>query len=324
MANVIYNIPCCGGFCAPTVNPEESCLKHVSNEYTLPASGVYLKASPVIESNFVCRSCGRLGLQAARDFRKPLMISAAAVNFLGCILSIFAAVGLASSYGGLMFGHWVYGEITIVDMPLKMYLGVSSRVFVVECASDDCISFLSGTDFTDEGDNIYAKEEDITCSNSFGSDAIMDMCEECKENLYAESTLILGIITYWPTILTDFQRSTEFGDVNCQKFFGIFTGLLSTFMSLSAISAYADACYSSLPTSVDVDVDGVITYTGLIDISWSMGGCFGCLIAATFLKLIDVAIHIIVPTPPSRHEPIGSDVTDVTKYMAGGEVLDEA
>ena len=55
---VIYNIPCCGGFCAPTVSPEESCLKHVSNEYTLPASGVYLKASPVIESNVVCRIPG--------------------------------------------------------------------------------------------------------------------------------------------------------------------------------------------------------------------------------------------------------------------------
>jgi hypothetical protein len=326
MASLVYRIPCCGGFCAPTVNPEESCLKHVSNEWTLPASGVYLKASPVIESNLVCRSCGRLGVQATQEFRRPLMVAGSLVNFVGCILSIFAAIGMASSYGGLVFGHWVYGEITVDDWPLKMYLGVSSRVFAVECASDGCISFATGADFTDEGSNIYAKEQDDeTCSNSFGSAAITSMCEECKDNQFSESTLILGVITYWPTILTNFQRSTEFGDVNCQKFLGIFTNVLGFFTSLSALSAYADACYSSLPTSVDIVIAGDNAYAGTADISWSMGGCFGCLIAATFLRLIDLAIHIVVPTPPARHEPMKSDVKEITDYLAeANEALDEA
>jgi len=309
---VIYNIPCCGGFCAPTVSPEESCLKHVSNEYTLPASGVYLKASPVIESNVVCRTCGGIGLSAATSFRKPLMLGAAGVNALGCILCMFALVGLGSSYSALVFGHWIYGEIDLAGTStLKMYFGVSSRVLAVDCDDVTLASFLN-EGFSYEGDSICAMEQsDDSCTSPFDSAAIAAMCEDCKDNQYSESTLIMGVITYWPSLLTNFQRSTEFGDVNCQKFMGIVSTLIGMLTNIMALTGYADACYAALPTSADIDGSSVSA-------EWSLGGCFNCLIAATVFRLVDLFVHTIVPTPPSRHVPLRSDAKTLEDYMLGG------
>ena len=53
---------------------------------TLPSSGVPFKANPVIEFNAVCRTCGGIGLSAGTSFRKPIMLGAAGVHVLGCIL----------------------------------------------------------------------------------------------------------------------------------------------------------------------------------------------------------------------------------------------
>ena len=65
---------------------------------------MYFKASLVIESNVVCRTCGGIGLSAAASFRKPIMLGAAGVNVFVCILCIFALLGMGSSYSAVVFG----------------------------------------------------------------------------------------------------------------------------------------------------------------------------------------------------------------------------
>ena len=72
---------------------------------TLPASGVYFKASPVIESDVVRRTCGSIDLSAAASFRKPIMLGAVGVNVFGCTLCIFALLGMGSSYSAMNFGY---------------------------------------------------------------------------------------------------------------------------------------------------------------------------------------------------------------------------
>ena len=125
---------------------------------TLPASGVYFKVSPVIESNVVCRTCGVIGLQAAASFRKPVMLGAAGVNVVGCILTIFSLTGLGSPYSALVFGHWIYGEVKMASElpPFEVYVGVSSRVLAIDCDEDDVPDVthnsLLAFGFSDEGD----------------------------------------------------------------------------------------------------------------------------------------------------------------------------
>jgi hypothetical protein len=287
-------------------------LKHVSNEYTLPASGAYLKASPVIESNVVCRTCGGIGLSAATSLRKPIMLGAAGVNVLGCILCIFALVGMGSSYSALVFGHWIYGKIDLGDYQYEMYFGVSSRVLAIDCSDDaECASYHQGQGFSDEGDGVYAQEQSDDDCTDWDSASLDAICEDCKDNQYSEFTLIMGVVTYWPSLMTNFQRSTEFGDVNCQKFMGIVSTLIGMLTSIMALTGYADACYAALPTSLDIGDE-------TISADWSLGGCFNCLIAATVLRLVDLFVHTVVPTPPSRHVPMRSDVTTLEDYMLGG------
>ena len=53
----------------------------------------------------------------------------------------------------------------------------------------------------------------------------------------------MGAITYWSSILTNVQRSTEFGDVSCHKFMGMVGTIIGILASIMALTGYADACY---------------------------------------------------------------------------------
>ena len=214
---------------------------------TLLVSGVCFMASPVIEFNVVCRTCGGIVFSVAASFCKSIMLSAAGMNVFGCILCVFALFGMDSSYSAVVFGYWVYGEIdTPLYPPMKMYYGVSSRVLAVDCIDDaKCASMFQKFSFSDEGDGVYALEHnDDSCSFPFDSAALAAICEDWKDNQYSESTLIMGVVTYWSSILTSFQRSTEFGDVSCQKFMGMVGTIIGILASVMALTGYADACYS--------------------------------------------------------------------------------
>lgn len=60
----------------------------------------------------------------------------------------------------------------------------------------------------------------------------------------------MAAVSQIPTITTDLQRSTRYCDVNCQKTMGIVTNVLSLFSSMSALMAFRNSCYSSLPTDL--------------------------------------------------------------------------
>ena len=47
--------------------------------------------------------------------------------------------------------------------------------------------------------------------------------------------------------MTDIQRSTRKGDLNCQKFMGVLTGILGTISGILSLKLYADGCFRNLP-----------------------------------------------------------------------------
>ena len=64
--NCCYSIPFCGGFCAPTVNPETSPIRQVSNEYTLPQPCFRSAGCRRLwETAFLCRAFGGVGCGCA-------------------------------------------------------------------------------------------------------------------------------------------------------------------------------------------------------------------------------------------------------------------
>jgi len=86
----------------------------------------------------------------------------------------------------------------------------------------------------------------------------------------------------------DLQRSTPEGDLNCQKFFGIVTGIIGFSTTIAAILSYTQDCRDNLPDRF-LNTDEEIDY--------ELGPALICLIIATFLKIIDLIVHVIMPVP---------------------------
>lgn len=289
-----YNIPICGGFCAPTENPDTSCYRHVSNEYTIPASPRFMQLAPACEFSPCCVFCGKLGVRQCTAQRKPVFTFAAAVNLASLILCIIAALsGFATEASTLERLPWVKGTgkqcIQGSCADVSVYIGITARY----------VTSTSGGVTTSQ----VSKWDDGATCNALDQTS-NDICKKCKDNLIAKSSLIFGIIGAFPTIATDLQRTTIFGDVNCQNTMGIVTNLFSFVMTLWSLISFRIACYMDLPDKY-----------GGATMDWDMGPGFRCLMLAVIIKLIDVICHLLVQTPQERWRKPEKELTSVTDYM---------
>ena len=117
----------------------------------------------------------------------------------------------------------------------------------------------------------------------------------------------------FPTLMTDFQRSTRKGDLNCQKFMAILTGILGTITNLIALSSYSAECYTNLPEN----------YLGF-EMTYHLGPAFNCMLVATILKPFDVLIHFFTPVVPPDGEDLGNGTaastgTGMKQALVGNE-----
>mmetsp|Transcript_123457 Transcript_123457/g.193668 ORF Transcript_123457/g.193668 Transcript_123457/m.193668 type:complete len:317 (+) Transcript_123457:66-1016(+) len=288
-----YNIPICGGFCAPTENPDESCYRHVSNEFTIPASPKFMMVAPLCEHSPCCILCGQIGVPALAPYRKCIFTFAATANIVAAILCLIAAVsGLSTDAGKLENLPWVKGVGTLCPTTgtcadTKLYIGITARYAVTATSSQ------------------VSKWDDASSCDGALIPSLNEMCQDCKDNLLASTTLITGIISAFPTITTDFQRTTTFGDVNCQSSFGVLSNIFSFVMTFTSLWSFRTACFSDLPNSFG---------TGST-MDWEMGPGFRCLMGATIIKVIDIFCHLLVQTPAVRWRKPDKAITDVTDYM---------
>lgn len=113
--------------------------------------------------------------------------------------------------------------------------------------------------------------------------------------------------------MTDFQRSTRKGDLNCQKFMAILTGIIGTITNLTALSAYASECYTNLPDE----------YAGQ-SMSYHLGPAFNLMLIATILKPFDVLIHLFTPVVPPADEEnkgfAGTGTGGMQQSLVGNEI----
>lgn len=94
----------------------------------------------------------------------------------------------------------------------------------------------------------------------------LDECNKCEDaSTGLVLTMIMGLITYLPTIFSNFNRFYYNYDVNCQKVFGSLIPMFGMFMSLYTWQGYANQCFGTFfdgEVTVPVLVPAANTTTG--------------------------------------------------------------
>lgn len=221
------------------------------------------------ETSTPCRMLGEVGVNEAPFGipRHKWMYTAAIINTCCLAMLIAGAFGISTSESILADTYW-----SSVDVgPATLYIGPNAIYTKVTGPASEAAA-LNITDDT-------LKWSDIDCDeDSFDP----DQCDSCKSAASGTvATAIVGTITTIPAIQTDIQRSTRAGDLNCQKFMALFTGLAGGLSSMVTLLNYADGCWN---------VSGFDT---------TMGPGFILQLIGTILKFVDIPFHMLLQTPPS-------------------------
>jgi len=247
------------------------------------------------EESTCCRRCGKIGCSRFHDNISPdgtdssgrgcLMGFATVLSVIGTLFAILSCMGISDDLDTIKNFAWSYGEGQGPLDGFEIYIGLSGTV---ECPiTGDCVY----SDF-DSGD--------IACSEKW--------CQDCKDaSSDSIPTAIMGVITYLPSIATDLQRSTREGDINCQKFAGIFSGILGTVTTLSAVGTYVDACHNGLADNT-------------VNIDWVLGPGLAFLFLSAAMKPFDAIFHLILPTPLEKQ----ADDYDLLKVIEAENNLNKS
>jgi len=267
-------------------------------------SGIYSPLPPCFysqsfnstcEEAVCCRKCGSIGFASCRQNRGNLMMLATFLSLCAVIFQIVPVLAVSKATGTIQNVAWAVGEL---PNDHKIYVGLSS--FVVCEDGSNCESYEwnsdtcpSNVDTTNATSSVNSTGVDTSSAGSYCSD-----CETACQSTYMVA--IMALVTSIPQLTTDIQRSTIEGDVNCQKFLGIFTGLLGTATTLASLSTFADGCHANLPEG---------DFLNMGEVSWALGPSFVILLLATLLKPLDVIFHCIVPVPVTKIEEAYNNLT---------------
>ena len=212
----------------PCVDPNERC-------------GPLCACRPYCEESTFCRYLGTIGLKEKTLAswglpRHRLMLVASVLTFIGWILCILAALGMSKNRNLIRDWPWATATSTgSADEEEIMYIGLSAAVVYTKSGK-----FVSKFLFDRHDDSNNCGSDD---GFGFGGLETSD-CEACQG---ASTSLQLGtlfsLFTQLTQLLTDVQRSTVAGDVNCQKFMGIATGLFGLLSSACTMVAFRKSCW---------------------------------------------------------------------------------
>mmetsp|Transcript_85465 Transcript_85465/g.250161 ORF Transcript_85465/g.250161 Transcript_85465/m.250161 type:complete len:346 (-) Transcript_85465:168-1205(-) len=314
----LYNVPICGGFCAPTKSNEKSCFRHFSNEFTLPAAPRFMKLAPCVEHSCCCVALGKLGFACADRARKVVMMTGCCFNLLALLLLVVATLGgLSTSPGTLAKLAWVAGagEVQLpggrAPLGLEISLGLVAQHAKLACLDEPEAAVFrasaASAGFEEPSPGCFEQttrwEDELACGRGFQD--TNTVCEDCRDSLLPTSTLFLSIFTQLPTMATNLQRATRFGDVNCQAGFGVVTNFVSLLSSMASLLAFKRTCRDAMPETV---MGGAV-------VTWKLGPGFMLLLAGTLVKLVDILCHCLVPTPRQRWQAPDKSVQDTASYL---------
>jgi len=278
-----------------------------------------------LEQNCCCIRIARCGFSFGGRHRKKILGVGLAANFLALVLLTFASLGSTGNDNYLRFAPWFHGAATYPGgLEAEVYVGAIMRTDLVDCAmpmstfpnASACGYELERLGFQRQGhlarSVIYIRNVEWSNASACrfeqmtdaGKEVATEMCEHCKDNIVSKASIILSLLLQVPTITTDLQRMTIFGDVNCQASMGFITNGFSLFTTLYTLLSFRAACFTHLPA----EIDGVA-------LEWGVGAGFSCLMVAAFMKAVDCICHFCVPTPSARWIKPPDNITELQAYM---------
>eukprot|EP00429_Kryptoperidinium_foliaceum_P019195 CAMPEP_0176034142 /NCGR_PEP_ID=MMETSP0120_2-20121206/16873_1 /TAXON_ID=160619 /ORGANISM="Kryptoperidinium foliaceum, Strain CCMP 1326" /LENGTH=312 /DNA_ID=CAMNT_0017367479 /DNA_START=111 /DNA_END=1049 /DNA_ORIENTATION=- len=264
----------------------------------------FMAMAPCIEFSPCCLACGKLGLRWGAAMRRPIFVFAFVLNVIGLSLTIVAFLGLTHDPATLRRVAWVQASGSTSGCGhclVEIYIGMEMRLAVKDCRSPtvaesmDCVAQAEGLGYEPAARDRFIMERHIVWAHEAACSRVADaqlreQCVECGESLMSKAALILTLVTEVPTFATNLQRSTRFGDLNCQKVMGLISNSFSFCTALIALVAFRQECYSSWPRSVGV----------LGEHDWHIGPGFRCLMVATLVRFVNIVCHLVVPAPREK------------------------
>lgn len=302
-------IPICGGWCDANVSPEVTCLRQFSNEKTVPRPCLWRGGCRrVFESSLLPRHFGRVGFAFADVHRAPIMTAAFCVSFLAWCCMLLSGLALTESDALVRSFAWAVGnaESPARTITATRFVGVSHRILVVSVAPSFAVSpnasLYSSVAWTDEE----------ACSHEMES-----TCEQCALAAGSVTKLaIASILTQMVQMATDLQRTTPYGDMNCQKLMGVITGFYGLISGLKSLHYFSSGCWRSQPTTFTWEAAPEL---GAFEFEARWGPGLGLMWLATLLKAVDIVCHLIVPTPRRKRETGADDRGwSLPEYCAAG------
>jgi hypothetical protein len=304
-------IPICGGWCDTTTSPEVTHLRQFSNEKTVPRPCLWSGAARVYtESSAPMRKIGSIGFSCADKHRFPVMLTAFALSFAAWWMMFFAALALANNGATVQNFAWATADLTHPsnDVDAMVYVGIRNRVVTISPIAPYVLPANVSSS------SVVAWRDSAACSAA----SISSACEECAATVNSMTqSVLLSLLTQVVQVATDLQRTTPFGDVNCQKLMGVVTGLVGLTSGLLSCRTFANSCWRAQPDTYTISSAPGL---GALDASWSWGPGLLLMALGTALKAVDVLCHLVVPTPPKKREK-GADNAKWTlpQYCAVGE-----
>lgn len=270
----------------------------------------------LLEQNCLCETLGRTGCIDPENtcVRRNLFRAAFIINVIGLLCLIVSMFAITEDHYNFLWRTeftkvWlqlIEGPADFVNVPVFWAVGLRAIAFDNTLRDENgmaafgeiCAILNNEREYKQQQQNVdstlllVASEPEFQCNH----------CEEISRRIVP--SLFLSMLSYIPNFTTDILRMYSNYDVNCQKF------LASTFSWISLATAiytwvnYRKGCFDSLstePFAVNqdferVDFDSPDVYL-VVRYAWQAGLGQICLGVATFLKIVDIVINIVLPTP---------------------------
>ena len=196
---------------------------------------------------------------------------------------------MAHNEGVIKNTAWTVAETTTSNLEVTQYIGL--RSVVITCDGELCPEQQTSFKWTDK-------------------ECVEDFCDECLDATDGTITsAVVGLITMFPQITTNLQRSAPSGDLHCQKWMGMLTSLLGFVGGLVSLYSYSAGCYHNLPDSING-----------VDVEYRLGPAYFCMLVATLCKPVDFLINLLIPVPaqgywkqPEEEQILKNDLIDIDK-----------
>ncbi|CAJ1338796.1 unnamed protein product [Effrenium voratum] len=376
----IYRLPICGGFCAPTSrsdrcapggppqngprrSPEKSCLRHFSNEYTLPASQHFMKLSPCIETNICCRTLGSMGVSCGHRHRRPLMLCSCGVSFIAMLLNLVALLAISSNPAVVKATAWSVGimayegnlsfqvngtTVQPATARVDAWVGLTGRVEELDCsASNDparCAQRFQG------GGLLLGEMEELE-PGRFQRFVTFDDPDACWQNFAIPDVGTLGNAVEGLSggAIPSSAEMCESCHESASSTFSLIIMAIVTQVpqmatNLQRATAFGDVnCQATFGVVTSVmgafsTLSSLMTFryvcwqsfpsissddNSVFDFRWGAGPGFACMVLATLLKFWDAFAHFLVPAPRARSKP-AEQTGDLYDYLIRSELYESA